>query len=155
MNDMELAQKWISDLRAWLETFDGMPQGGSFYVDYTPNWATVAGLNSNGFSYQNDTQDVTGAVSVSEQLNFALYVVKPKPQDVDEMSTDNAVWLLAFQHWVMRQSLFGKAPKFGNDETDIERIRALNGMFLQEPEDGSGKYVITLAVQFKEALEAE
>lgn len=153
MKDMELAQKWIDDLRAWLKTFEKMPD--SFYVDYTPGIFPAAGLNSNGFSFQNDTTDAMGNIFVAEQINFALFVVFPKPPDVDELSTQNAVWLLAFQHWVMRQSLLGKAPKFGNEETDLERIRALNGMYLQDPEDGTGQYVITLSVQFKETIQED
>jgi hypothetical protein len=154
-DDLITAQKWIADLRAWLATFDDMPQGSDFYIDFTPDNFPAAGLNPNGFSYQNAKGDVLGDYEIECQLNFTLNIRFAKPDRDDELSTKNAVWVLAFQRWVMRQSLLGLAPKFGMIDQHRERIRALNGMYGEDPAAGIGGYDITLTVQFKETIQED
>ena len=59
----------------------------------------------------------------------------------------DAAWLLAFQNWVLQQSMAGLAPMFGDVPT-AERIRAEKGKLRETSQAGCGVYAVTLTAEF-------
>ncbi len=152
MTDLEQAQRWLKNLRDWLETFDGMPAGADFYIDHYQSAPRNASLTPQGLSLLGMEEDVLGDLVLSMQLHFTLYVVLPKTPGENSLATENAEWLLAFQRWVIRQSVLGLAPKFGNEDTKHEQMRASGGGLLLLPGEDAAVYTVTLTAKFKEEM---
>jgi|GEM_PF-181432 len=155
MTDIEKAREWLQKMRDWLSTFDGMPQGADFYIDYNRNDPSNAGLHSNGLIPVEQMDDNIGNIFLSYQLNFALHVVLPKIPDEDSLSSENAAFILAFQRWVIRQSAQGKTPRYGDIDLEDERTRAQNGALYTLPDDGAALYAVTISVNFKEIIKED
>ena len=151
MTDIEKIRAWIKDFVSE-STGDGIPL--NFQVDFTNEIPQNAGLFPTGTMEVRRSEDVLGNITVTNQYNFSLYAVFVKPNDVDEISTKNAVWAMDFQRWVQEQSIKKLAPTFGNIDTHEETIRAQNGMFYGSKEDGAaGIYMITITATFKNYYE--
>lgn len=141
----------ISDLekvREWLKGFDGLPS--EFAIDYTNEVPGNAGLFPNGLVEISRKENIVGDIVVTNQYNFAIYMVFPKMQQEDIQATINAEWVMNLQKWVQEQSVKGLAPTFGNVAQEQEQMKAQNGMFYGSKDDGAGLYMITLTAQFKQ-----
>ena len=139
----------LEKFREWIQTFPGgIP--ADFQVDFTGEVPQNAGLFPTGTMEVSRTRDVLGNVTVTNQYNFGLYAVFLKPQNLDEISTQNAEWVMEFQKWVQEQSILGLAPTFGNADQRREDIKAQNGMFYGSKENGTvGLYMVTITATFK------
>lgn len=112
-------------------------------IDYTDKVPNSGGLFPSGMVEVSRRCDLLGNVTVTNQLNFALYTTLEKW----EGSPDNAEWQLGFQQWVQAQSALGLAPTFG-DEPRHERITAQNGQLYSAGEEGTALYVIQINVTY-------
>jgi hypothetical protein len=112
-------------------------------IDYTDKVPSAGGLFSNGLVEVSRSTDLLGNVTVTNQLNFALYTTLEKWED----GTDNAEWEIDFQQWVQAQSIRGLAPAFG-DEPRREVITAQNGQLYSTDDEGTALYAIQISVQF-------
>lgn len=143
----------LEKMREWIRTFvdsagNGVPD--NFFVDFTNEIPQNAGLFPTGTMEISRRADIAGNITVTNQYNFGLYAVFEKPADHEIESTRNAQWVMDFQQWVQDQSIMDLTPKFGNTAEWQESIKAQNGMFYGEKEEGAtGIYMITIAVQFK------
>lgn len=138
----------LEKMRDWLKGFPGgIPD--NFQIDFTNEVPQNAGLFPTGMMEISRVEDVIGNVTTNNQYNFGLYAVYNKPDDVDEISTKNAEWIMSFQQWVQEQSIKRLAPTFGNVDNGQERIKAQNGQFFGDKDKGVGVYMVTITVTFK------
>jgi hypothetical protein len=112
-------------------------------IDYTDKVPNSGGLFPSGMVEVSRRSDLLGNVTVTNQLNFALYTTLEKW----EGSFDNAEWQLGFQQWVQAQSALGLAPTFG-DEPRTETITAQNGQLYSADDEGTALYVVQINVTF-------
>ncbi|MDR1668660.1 MAG: hypothetical protein LBR76_01715 [Oscillospiraceae bacterium] len=143
----------LEQMRVWLKTFPGgIP--GNFQVDYTGEIPQNAGLFPAGTTEVSRERSVSGRVTVTNRLEFALYAVFEKPVDAPAISAENAEWVMELQRWVQEQSALGLAPVFGNVNTRAETITAQNGAFHSKKDNGAGVYAVTVTAQFQLAMGA-
>lgn len=143
----------IETMRDWLKTYPGnVPQ--NFQIDFTNEVPQNAGLFPTGTMEVSRREDILGNITVTNQYNFGLYTVFEKPQDIDEISSKNAQWIMDLQQWVQEQSIRKLAPTFGNIDISSEVIKAQNGMFYGTKETGAaGLYMVTITATFKKYYE--
>jgi hypothetical protein len=148
----------LEKMREWLKTFPGTAEKpnnpDNFTIDHIAESAFNAGLHSNGALEIAREEDIAGNVTLTLQYSFNYSVVLEKDPSADEIAAHNAEYILAFQNWVMEESLNGRAPKFGNIDMDDEIIRAQNGMFASIQSEGSGLYSAPITVRFRKYYSA-
>lgn len=119
----------------------------SLAIDYTDQVPDMGGIFPQGLVEVSRMTDLLGNVTVTNQLNFALYTVLTKAPEDDVGATYNAEWVLDFQQWVQGQSVTHQAPTFG-DEPYTESITAQNGEIYSSPTDGVAIYAIQISVMY-------
>lgn len=143
----------LERMREWLATFPGTDERpnapNSFTIDHVSEDPFSTGLHSNGSLEIGRQSDLGGNIILTQQYNFSYSAVMEKDANLDDVSTNNAEWVMAFQQWVTDQVMSGESPKFGNIDTDNEIIRAQNGSFVQRVSDGVGMYMTTITAIFK------
>lgn len=137
----------IEKIRDWVKSFGGVPD--NFRIDYTNEVSGNAGLYPEGIVEVRRASDILGNVTVTNQMNFGLYIVLENEESTDIQAARNAEWVMNFQKWVQEQSARRLAPTFGNTDTRNEIIRAQNGQLYGEKDDGISVYMVVLSVQFK------
>lgn len=148
MTEIQEIKNWVQKFPKWHDHVQ------DFSVDYTDNFPGNGGVFPAGTVEVERKEDVLGNVTVTNQLNFAIYWVLPAPTDDDEQSTDNVEWVSEFQRWVQSQSVLRVAPTFGDVPQD-EYIKAQNGTLFSVGEDGTtAMYMIQLSATFKNYYEA-
>lgn len=140
----------LEKLRAWIATYPGYDILGEFRCDFTDQAVPGnAGLFPSGLVEIQRMRDILGNVEVTNQYNFGLYCVFPKPTEDDVAASFNASWVMDFQRWVQKQSVLGQAPTFGDSPRD-ERIIAQNGVLLDADQDGTvGIYMVQITATYK------
>lgn len=136
----------LEKVRQWVKGFGGLPD--NFQIDFTNEIPQNAGLFPTGQMELSRMGDLLGNTWIINQYNFGLYAVFDKPDDIDEISAQNAEWVMNFQKWVQERSARGAAPTFGNYNTDEEIIKAQNGLFYGSKADGVGIYMVSLTATF-------
>lgn len=139
----------LEKLKTWLETYEGFPEGYS--IDFTSNIPSNAGIFPSGMIELSRSRDILGNVTVRNQYNFGIYWVFTKSPYDDEGSAFNAEFVMDFQKWVQMQSARGLAPSFG-DIPRKETIQASNGSLYAADEEGTGTYMVQLAITFYKEL---
>lgn len=132
----------LETLRQWLLTFPQWEAGNLLYIDYTDAVPGNLGLYPAGLEILSSSADVAGNVTLRCRYNFVLYRMGSACADGRD-----AAWLLAFQNWVLEQSLAGLAPVFG-EEPALERIRAEKGKLKETSQPGTGVYAVVLTAEF-------
>lgn len=145
----------LEKLKNWISTFPGFDILSQFNVDYTDQIPANGGIYPTGLVEIIRTRDITGDTVVRNQYNFGLYYVFLKAQGDDNLSSDNADWIIEFQKWVQEQSVLGKAPVFGNYKTNEEQIKAQNGVLYSADEEGTATYMVQLSVEFYKRFKGE
>ncbi len=132
----------LEKITAWLKTFP-LWNGQPLYVDYLDALPGQAGLYPEGLEQVSRHEDVLGIVTVKNRLHFVLYRCTPGQQD----NREHSEWLLLLQNWIQQQSIAGLAPCFG-DVPEKESICAQKGRLRSADQVGTGKYTVTLTVEF-------
>ena len=143
----------IEKVKNWLRDFPGADLLHSLQVDYTDSLPNGFGVFPSGLVEIRRVRDITGAVTVTNQYNFALYAVFEKAPGDDIGAQINADWIMDFQKWVQKQSVTGAAPTFGNVEQNRETMSAQNGALYQADAEGTAMYMIQLSATFKNFYE--
>lgn len=133
----------LDTMREFVQSYPDYDILSRLDIDYTDKVPNSGGLFPSGMVEVSRRSDLLGNVTVTNQLNFALYTTLEKW----EGSLDNAEWQLGFQQWVQAQSALGLAPTFG-DEPRTETITAQNGQLYSADEEGTALYVIQINVTF-------
>lgn len=133
----------LDTMREFVQSYPDYEVLSRFDIDYTDKVPNSGGLFPSGMVEVSRRSDLLGNVTVTNQLNFALYTTLEKW----EGSLDNAEWQLGFQQWVQAQSALGLAPTFG-DEPRTETITAQNGQLYSADEEGTALYVVQINVTF-------
>lgn len=133
----------LEKMRGFVQSYPDYDILSRLDIDYTDKVPNSGGLFPSGMVEVSRRRDILGGVSVTNQLNFALYATLEKYED----GTDNAEWQLGFQQWVQAQSALGLAPAFG-DEPRAEIIAAQNGQLFSADEEGTALYVIQINVTY-------
>lgn len=137
----------IERVRSWINTFEGIPE--QFKIDYTSEVPNNAGLFPSGLVEISRRENVWGETTVTNQYNFGLYCVFPKPEGEDDIAKQNADWVMDFQKWVQEQSVRKLAPTFGNFEPETETFKAQNGTLYEIKDAGVSMYMVLLSAQYK------
>lgn len=133
----------LDTMREFVQSYPDYEILSRLDIDYTDKVPNSGGLFPSGMVEVSRRSDLLGNVTVTNQLNFALYTTLEKW----EGSLDNAEWQLGFQQWVQAQSALGLAPTFG-DEPRTETITAQNGQLYSADEEGTALYVVQINVTF-------
>jgi len=133
----------LDTMREFVQSYPDYDILSRLDIDYTDKVPNSGGLFPSGMVEVSRRSDLLGNVTVTNQLNFALYTTLEKW----EGSLDNAEWQLGFQQWVQAQSALGLAPTFG-DEPRTETITAQNGQLYSADEEGTALYVVQINVTF-------
>jgi len=133
----------LDTMREFVQSYPDYDILSRLDIDYTDKVPNSGGLFPSGMVEVSRRSDLLGNVTVTNQLNFALYTTLEKW----EGSLDNAEWQLGFQQWVQAQSALGLAPTFG-DEPRTETITAQNGQLYSADEEGIALYVVQINVTF-------
>lgn len=133
----------LETMRGFVQSFPDYDILSRLDIDYTDKIPNSGGLFPSGMVEVSRRGDILGNVTVTNQLNFALYATLEKWED----GTYNAEWQLGFQQWVQEQSVRGLAPSFG-DEPARERIVAQNGTLYSAGDEGTAIYVIQINVTY-------
>lgn len=137
----------LEKMRGFVQSYPDADILGALQVDYTDHVPNCGGLFPSGLVEIARRRDITGAVTVDNQYNFALYTVLEKAPGEDAAATLNAEWQMGFQEWVQEQSVLGLAPTFGDDPRS-ERITAQNGSVYSADDEGVAVYAIQISVRF-------
>lgn len=137
----------LEQMRKFIQSYDEEDILAQLSIDYTDSVPNCAGLFPEGLVEINRKTFITGDVTVTNQVNFALYTMLDKSPGDDTGATYNADWLMGFQEWVQEQSVMGKAPVFG-DEPRLEKMVAQNGAIYQADEEGFAVYAIRISAVF-------
>jgi hypothetical protein len=134
-------------MRAFVASYPDADILSTLAIDYTDQVPDMGGIFPQGLVEVSRVTDLLGNVTVTNQLNFALYTVLTKAPEDDVGATYNAEWVLDFQQWVQCQSVTHQAPTFG-DEPWSESITAQNGEIYSSPTDGVAIYAIQISVMY-------
>ena len=137
----------LEKMRTFIREYPGAASFEDFRIDYTDQILANAGLFPAGLVEVKRRRDVLGNVTITNQYNFALYCVFPKPPGDDVAAKVNADWVMGFQQWVQTQSAIGQAPVFGDDPS-TERITAQNGILYDTGMEGTALYSVQVSVLF-------
>ena len=143
----------LETMRAFVATYPEAHIPSTPAIDYTDQVPDMGGIFPQGLVEVSRVTDLLGNVTVTNQLNFALYTVLTKAPEDDAGATFNAEWVLDFQQWVQAQSVTHLAPTFG-DEPWSESITAQNGEIYSTPTDGVAIYAIQMSVTYKKRWRA-
>ncbi|MEG0854575.1 MAG: hypothetical protein RSF82_11915 [Angelakisella sp.] len=138
----------LEQIKGWLSTYPGYDILGNLNVDYTDK-SPCSSISPGGMVEISRSENLVGDVTVTNQINFALYVVLDKAPGDNEGATINADWVMDFQRWVQEQSIRHRAPVFGNIDTDSEVITAQNGALYEANKEGCGIYFVQLSATYK------
>jgi hypothetical protein len=133
----------LEKMRGFVQSYPDYDILSRLDIDYTDKVPNSGGLFPSGMVEVSRRRDILGGVTVTNQLNFALYTTLEKYED----GSDNAEWQLGFQQWVQAQSALGLAPAFG-DEPRAETIAAQNGQLYSADDEGTALYVIQINVTY-------
>ena len=133
----------LEKMRGFVQSYPDYDILSRLDIDYTDKVPNSGGLFPSGMVEVLRRRDILGGVTVTNQLNFALYTTLEKYED----GSDNAEWQLGFQQWVQAQSAIGLAPAFG-DEPRAETIAAQNGQLYSADDEGTALYVIQINVTY-------
>jgi hypothetical protein len=120
----------------------------SLSIDYTDQVPDMGGIFPQGLVEVARQADILGNVTVTNQLNFALYTVLTKAPEDDAGATYNAEWVFDFQQWVQEQSIARQAPTFG-DVPHMEQIVAQNGEIYSADAEGVAIYAIQISAIYQ------
>ena len=143
----------LETMRAFVASYPDADILSTLAIDYTDQVPDMGGIFPQGLVEVSRVTDLLGNVTVTNQLNFALYTVLTKAPEDDAGATFNAEWVLDFQQWVQAQSVTHLAPTFG-DEPWSESITAQNGEIYSTPTDGVAIYAIQMSVTYKKRWRA-
>lgn len=138
----------LEKVREWLKSYPGYEKLKELNVDATSPQPSNGSLAPSGPVEISRVSDVLGNVVITNQSNFALYLVFPKAPDDDIGSAENAQWVSDFQEWAQAQSVTGSAPTFG-DNKRREMVKAQNGTLYGADMDGCAVYSVQLSVQYE------
>lgn len=138
----------LETMRAFVASYPDADILSTLSIDYTDQVPDMGGIFPQGIQEVSRRTDLLGNVTVTNQLNFALYTVLSKAPEDDVGATLNAEWQLGFQEWVQGQSALRLAPTFG-DEPLMESIAAQNGEIYSTPADGVAIYAIQISVIYQ------
>ncbi len=144
----------LEKMTEWIKTYKGYDILSRFAIDYADNISPNSGLFPRGITQVAKHTDVLGNTTVTNQTNFALYCTFYSPEEDTAQSEVNAGWVYDFQQWAQEQSITGKAPVFGNTDTETEEIRAENGA-LYSLRDGTAVYVVQISATYKKEFVKE
>ena len=142
----------LERIMSWIKTYEGFDQFTNIYVDYTSQMPSNGGLFPSGSNEIERKTDILGNVTITKQLNFALYSVMDKAAGDDTGAIINQELVADFENWVEEQSIKGLAPIFG-DRPHEERITAQNGGLYDVTDEGLATYMIQITVTFKKVYE--
>lgn len=137
----------LETMRTFIARFPYADILSTLAIDYTDQVPDMGGIFPQGIVEVSRRTDLLGNVTVTNQLNFALYTVLSKASEDDDGATTNAEWQLRFQLWVQEQSAMHAAPTFG-DEPLTEAITAQNGEIYSADAEGVAIYAIQIAVMY-------
>lgn len=137
----------LEKVKEWIATFPEYSILSQFQVDYTDQIPSNGGVFPSGLTEVSRRKDILGNVSVTNQLNFGIYVVFEKALGDDVGATINQEWIASFQNWVQEQSVKGLAPVFG-DVPRSEVITAQNGVLYDTTDEGWATYMVQLSIQY-------
>ena len=137
----------LETMRAFVASYPDADILSTLAIDYTDQVPDMGGIFPQGLVEVSRVTDLLGNVTVTNQLNFALYTVLTKAPEDDVGATFNAEWVLDFQQWVQGQSVTHQAPTFG-DEPWSESITAQNGEIYSTPTDGVAIYAVQISVMY-------
>lgn len=140
----------LEQVRAWIETYQGMERLSDFWIDDMNTGGNNGGIFPRGVSELERKEDILGNVEVLNQHQFKLYYVFTKEPGNNEGMRSNAEWLMAFQDWVQEQSIQDLAPPLG---LPGRSARAEKGMLYRNGEDGSAAYTVVLTIKYKKRYE--
>ena len=137
----------LEKMRAFVASYPDADILSTLAVDYTDQVPDMGGLFPTGLVEVSRVTDLIGNVTITNQLNFALYTVLTKAPEDDTGATFNAEWQLGFQQWVQEQSATCQAPTFG-DVAWNERITAQDGQIYSADAEGVAIYAIQISVTY-------
>ncbi len=137
----------IEKLTNWLKTFPLWGEAG-ICVDYVDALPGSTGLYPEGLELAAQHEDILGNVTAVNRARFVLHRVTAGQQD----NLENSQWLLRLQGWIQQQSAAGLAPVFG-DDPGREKITAQKGKLSSASQVGTGKYTVSLTVEFTKHYE--
>ena len=135
----------LETMRAFVASYPDADILSTLAIDYTDQVPDMGGIFPQGLVEVARRTDLLGNVTVTNQLNFAIYTVLAKAPEDDAGATYNAEWVLDFQRWVQAQSVTHQAPAFG-DVPHTERIVAQNGEIYSADAEGVAIYAIQISV---------
>lgn len=143
----------LEKLQAWMKTYPGADRMPTMQVDYTDHLPGQFGVFPAGLVEVSRMENLLGGVTVTNQYNFALYLVMAKEPGDDVAAAVNEDWVMDFQRWVQAQSVTHRAPTFGNRDTDRETISAQNGTLYTADDEGLAMYMVQLSAVFTDYFE--
>lgn len=138
----------LETMRAFVASYPDADILSTLAIDYTDQVPDMGGIFPQGLVEVARQADILGNVTVTNQLNFALYTVLTKAPEDDAGATYNAEWVLDFQQWVQAQSITHQAPTFG-DVPHMEQIAAQNGEIYSADAEGVAIYAIQVSVIYQ------
>ena len=138
----------LETMRAFVASYPDADILSALAIDYTDQVPDMGGIFPQGIQEVARQTDILGNATVTNQLNFALYIVLTKAPEDDVGATYNAEWQLGFQEWVQAQSVTHQAPTFG-DVPYMEQIAAQNGEIYSTPTEGVAIYAIQISVLYQ------
>lgn len=143
----------LEKIRQIIQEFPGYDILKEFRVDYTDQVPANAGIFPAGLVELERRTDILGSTEVTNQLNFALYVVLNKADGDDELATINADWIMDFSEYIQERSIRKDYEPFG-DDIQKETITATDGHLYQATDEGLGIYAVEIAVQYMRKFDA-
>ncbi len=145
----------LEKIKEWLKTFPDFDILAEFQVDSTDHIPNHGGIFPGGLIEISRRQQISGSVTVTNQLNFGIYYVFSKSPEDDAEAAINADWVSSFQRWVQEQSVCGLAPTFGNVNQTGEVIKAENGALYDADKDGTATYMVQLSIKYQNFYEVK
>lgn len=139
----------LERLKAWLATYPEAEKFSQMQVGYTSSLPGDFGVFPAGIVEVERRENLFGQATVTNQYNFALYLVLEQASGGDAAALCGADWVMDFQRWVQQQSAAHQAPVFGNIDQNRETISAQSGALYEADAGGQALYMIQLAARFR------
>lgn len=140
-----MEENQLKTLCDWLRTAPALEGVARLWVDGAPAVPGTAGLFPAGVQVTERRVNLLGEVREKCRASFALRLVLPY---TGNSARDNAARLLELQRWVLTESAGGRAPVFGNTDTDRERLSAADAKLEKVGDEGTAVYAVQLKAEY-------
>ena len=143
----------VTKLRDFLLTYPGLEPGSEIVVmPFSPNFTQGNGLSYSGLGETSIRNDVMGDAWAVYRESYTLDILRHLTDEID--NEEITEFIRDFEKWIVRQSIFRRAPRFGTDGDYDERVTARGGyLAVVESKEASipfAAYRTTITIQYQE-----